>query len=437
MTLFLFDSLTFLMIALILFIGAVIVSFSKRYMNGTAHEQQFFITLSILLGASLLLVSANNVTLFVLAWAMMGFALSKLIGHIKSWPQAQHAARLARQSFALSTLALGIGLTFLALKTGHWQISEILIALPASSDPLLMIAGVCLILAAIGQSALFPFHSWLLSSMTAPTPVSALMHAGCVNAGGFLIIRFYPMFSAHPDLLLVMAVIGALSALLAGLWMLVQTDVKRMLACSTVSQMGFMILQCGLGLYAAALAHIILHGLYKAHQFLSAGSAVQNVKPPTTFGPTPVLLWPTALVIGLCGAGVVALLTGKSLLTADTNLILLCFTALAGAQGSRGVLAITAVPLLYRLGLALSLVLGASFIYGLMLAIIAIALPINAPQPLGLVHIIILLSFLGVWAYLAGGFHIRARRVYITLLNSAQPASATIETVRSASSPNV
>ena len=133
-------------------------------------------------------------------------------------------------------------------------------------------------LAAVLKSAQFPFHGWLPDTMETPTPVSALMHAGIINAGGFLIIRFSPLMAKAPHALELLAAVGGFTALFGSLVMITQTSVKRTLAFSTVAQMGFMMLQCGLGAFALALLHIAAHSLYKAHAFLSSGSVIAGAR---------------------------------------------------------------------------------------------------------------------------------------------------------------
>ena len=139
------------------------------------------------------------------------------------------------------------------------------------------------------KSAQVPFHSWLPDTMETPTPVSALMHAGVINAGGFLVIRLSPLVSLSPIALDLLAVVGAATAILGSVVMLTQTSLKRSLAYSTIAQMGFMMLQCGLGAFSAALLHIVAHSAYKAHAFLSCGSVLDTaarLKVPTLPGPS-------------------------------------------------------------------------------------------------------------------------------------------------------
>ena len=138
-------------------------------------------------------------------------------------------------------------------------------------------AACLLALAALLKSAQFPTHGWLTEVMETPTPVSALLHAGVINAGGFLLIRFADVMVLHPSVMAVLVMIGGFTALFGGLVMLTQPAVKTSLAWSTVAQMGFMVLECGLGLFPLALLHIVAHSLYKAHSFLASGAAVETI----------------------------------------------------------------------------------------------------------------------------------------------------------------
>jgi NAD(P)H-quinone oxidoreductase subunit 5 len=155
----------------------------------------------------------------------------------------------------------------------------------ASVTPAMHAAGFLLVAGAATKSAQLPFHTWLPQTMETPTPVSALMHAGIVNAGGYLIIRTSQIEALTPWSLTTLAIIGGTTACFASIVMLTQTSVKKSLAYSTIAQMGFMLLQCGLGAYSAAMLHILAHSLYKAHAFLSSGSVV--ARSPTNSGPAP------------------------------------------------------------------------------------------------------------------------------------------------------
>jgi len=142
----------------------------------------------------------------------------------------------------------------------------------------LLLSALLIITAAIIQSAIYPFHRWLLSSMTAPTPASALMHAGFVNGSGILLALFSSVVITSGTLTLIF-IVGGLTAVIAQFTKLLQVNVKQKLACSTIAQMGFMIMQCGLGFFNAAVVHLILHGFYKAYLFLSSGEEISNNAP--------------------------------------------------------------------------------------------------------------------------------------------------------------
>ena len=276
------DGLTAVMWTAVTFFSGIVHSYSRRYMAGDAHVDRFFGLVFGFTIAVMVLVAADAFALFVLAWLAMGAAMAGLIGHVDGWPQAQTAARLAGRYFVASGVLVAAALTTLWWHTGVTSVSAVPNELAAATPTVILVAGALLLLAAMVQSALIPFHTWLLSSMTAPTPASALMHAGFVNAGGILLVRFAPVVSADAGLMFVVVAVGAVSAISGKLLKTVQTDVKRALGCSTIGQMGFMILQAGLGFFAAAVAHLVLHGFYKAYQFLSSGGEVAHESPTKT-----------------------------------------------------------------------------------------------------------------------------------------------------------
>ncbi|MDT0575969.1 proton-conducting transporter membrane subunit [Croceicoccus sp. F390] len=264
---------------LTLFVGAIAASFSARYMRADGHRQAFFLLMLALIGAVLAFLFAGNLIVLALAWLASGWLLARLIGHSSGWGEAQAASRRAAMSFIIGDTALVIALAILAWWSGSADLRLSLVAATLMPPALVTLVAALLLTAAAARCALPPFSGWLLSSMTAPTPVSALMHAGLVNAGGFLLIRFASVFEAAPGVRIAAVVLGAVAALYGIGIMMVRPDIKRSLAGSTVSQMGFMIMSCGLGAYAAALWHLIAHGLFKAWLFLGSGSAVGMKQP--------------------------------------------------------------------------------------------------------------------------------------------------------------
>jgi NAD(P)H-quinone oxidoreductase subunit 5 len=182
----------------------------------------------------------------------------------------------------------------------------------------LNVAAFALVIGAIIKSAQFPFHSWLPEVMETPTPVSALMHAGIINAGGFLVIRMSHVLVHAPSALQFLAMLGTVTALFGSLVMLTQTSIKKSLAFSTIGQMGFMMLQCGLGAFSSAMLHIVAHALYKTHAFLSSGSVVERAReawaPSIRSNRHPgelLLAFLVALVLVKCGAALFGLTLEK------------------------------------------------------------------------------------------------------------------------------
>jgi len=411
-------------------------SFARRYMMGSRHFDRFFDRLFGLTLVVLLLTAADHLVLFAGLWALMGWLLADLIGLIRGWPQAQAAARRARWSFLGGSALLAAALAVLAGQTGAITISEALPRVESLSVAALVgIAGL-LTAAAMIQSALIPFHGWLLSSMTAPTPVSAFMHAGLVNAGGLLLARFAPVVAGVPEVMLAVAVLGALSALLAQAWMLVQVDVKRQLGCSTVAQMGFMVLQCGLGFFAAAIAHLILHGFYKAYLFLSSGSVVVMKSPHAETSDASGL--PSLVVTGItavAGGGVFMWLTNKSFATPDGGVLLTLVVVLAVLHAARTMLRTTALTSAMRAVAVPLVVLPALVLYALVYNGIA-ALTATAPMavdPAGfsVVHGVVGALFVLLYVAFERGWHRGHPRLYTLLLNTSQPAASTVTTHRS------
>jgi NAD(P)H-quinone oxidoreductase subunit 5 len=272
-----YDTVSAVMLVLAAFLAVAVIRFSGNYLAGNPDQGRFFKWLSVTAGCVLLLVVSGNLALFVLSWSATSLALHKLLTFYPDRPAAMMAAR---KKFLFSRLG---DIALLAALWTAWHAFGTLDYAPlfaaASGDAgersgSIQGIALLLVLAAVLKSAQFPFHGWLPDTMETPTPVSALMHAGIINAGGFLIIRFSPLMAKAPHALELLAAVGGFTALFGSLVMITQTSVKRTLAFSTVAQMGFMMLQCGLGAFALALLHIVAHSLYKAHAFLSSGSVI-------------------------------------------------------------------------------------------------------------------------------------------------------------------
>lgn len=288
------DAVTVTLLLVVAFIGWVVLRYSAIYLDGEPRQGPFLGWMSATLAAVMLLVSAGNLLLLLLAWVATSLALHRLLLFYPERPAARRAARKKWLVARCGDFALGLAALLLWLATGTGDIAAIAAAAGEGAAAVVTAAAV-LALAAVLKSAQFPTHGWLTEVMEAPTPVSALLHAGVVNAGGVLLIRFADVMLAAPGVLAVLAMIGGLTALTGGLVMLTQSAVKTSLAWSTIAQMGFMILQCGLGLFALALLHIVAHSLYKAHAFLAAGGAVEQIAANRRPGPVAV---PSGVAVG-------------------------------------------------------------------------------------------------------------------------------------------
>jgi NAD(P)H-quinone oxidoreductase subunit 5 len=426
------DGLTVLMWVVVTFFSGIVHSYSRRYMAGSTHESRFFVSMFGFTAAVMALVAADHVALFGLLWLAMGLAMAELIGINAGWKQARAAKALARTYFVASSALLGVALTGLWWSTDATTVSGIGAAADTLGGPVWLLAAGALVLAAMIQSALVPFHTWLLSSMTAPTPASALMHAGFVNAGGILLLRFAPVVTVDATLMLAIVAVGAASALLGKLLKSVQTDVKSELACSTTGQMGFMIMQAGLGFFGAAVTHLVLHGFYKAYQFLGAGGQVERTSPTTsTTHATGLGGVAVTLLTGLAGGALFAALTGKGT-SLDSGLLLVMFVVLTTLHAARSVVQHTSLPTTVRYGAVPLVFLPAITVYALLYTAISrllIGLPVvSAPAELSVFHGVVATVFLVAYVALETGVHERSQRLYVTLVNASQPAADTLLT---------
>ena len=283
------DAVSAVMFLLVSFIGWVVVRYAATYLDGEARQGAFTGWLCMTLASVLLLVLSGNLVQLVLAWVATSFFLHRLL---LFYPDRIAARRAAAKKFVTARLgdaALISGAVMLVLAYGTTDIAAILSAARSGSGGGLAIgAAAFLAAAALLKSAQFPTHGWLTEVMETPTPVSALLHAGVINAGGFLLIRFADVMLLAPAVLAFLVLIGGFTALFAGLVMLTQPAVKTSLAWSTVAQMGFMILECGLGLFPLALLHIVAHSLYKAQSFLASGGAVDLIAANRRPGPVAI-----------------------------------------------------------------------------------------------------------------------------------------------------
>lgn len=331
------DAVSATMLVLVSFIGWIVLRYSATYMDGEARQGAFTGGMAAILAAVLLLVMSGNLVQMLAAWTATSLVLGRLLLFYPERTTARRAARKKAVVARLSEVALAGAVVLLIAAYGTTDIATVLdTATPGWAT---LAAAALLALAAALASAQFPVHGWLTEVMEAPTPVSALLHAGVINAGGFLLIRMADVMLTAPGVMAVLVMLGGLTALFGGLVMLTQPAVKTSLAWSTIAQMAFMIMQCGLALFPLALLHIVAHSLYKAHAFLSAGEAVRNVAAIRRPGPVAV---PSArnvvqaFVIGIAIYGLVGLVIGfdgKSVQAIALGVILIFGVAYLLAQG--------------------------------------------------------------------------------------------------------
>lgn len=264
---------------LVQFLGTVIGGFSSRYLEGERDQPRYVAALGGVLAAVHLLLLADHWVLLIAAWAAIGWALQPLLCFYAERPFARLAAAKKRLADRAADALLIAAAALSWNEVGSGSLSALWRHLgEGPTSPALQAAALCLVGAVVLRCALLPLHGWLLQVMEAPTPVSALLHAGVVNLGGFVLVRFAPLLEAAPLARWLLVAAGLASAVLAGLALLTRVSIKLRLAWSTVAQMGFMLMQCGLGLYTLALLHLLGHSLYKAHAFLRAGSAVEDTR---------------------------------------------------------------------------------------------------------------------------------------------------------------
>lgn len=429
--LFYINSLSWIMMGLVGFVGLSVAAFSSRYLKGDGQYSNFFVLLGLMVSSVFIMVSANHILLFLAAWAASNALLVRLMIYKSGWQAARQSGLLAAKTFGIGFISLASAFGLLTFTSGQYTIQGLL---NTSHDPfMLSIALSLIVIAAMTQSALWPFHKWLTSSLNSPTPVSAIMHAGLVNGGGFLLARFAPLYFTMSDMLTIIFILGLVTAVLGTLWKLMQSDVKRMLACSTMGQMGFMIAQCGMGLFPAAIAHLCWHGLFKAYLFLASGSAAQEKRLDLGYPPS-LKAFSLALMCGVAGAYAFILASGKDLFAGDTTLILITLAFIAGTQFALPIVKRSSYTLLPTAVIATAILGG---LYGLsvhgMEALLS-PLDIAQPQTLNFFHVIAIgllaISWLGILFFRkpesGKAYPEWMLKTYVRMLNASQPHPKTI-----------
>lgn len=277
------DGLSTVIFTMVALLGVVIFRYSCTYLDGDARQGSFLARLAFTIAAVEVLVLAGSLTVLVVAWIATSLALH---GLLLFYPDRRGAVVAARKKFLAARLGDVLLVTAAVLLTSHFASDNLEVifqgasadAAAGSTSSVTIAAAVCLALAAILKSAQFPTHGWLVEVMETPTPVSALLHAGILNAGPFLAIRMAFVMDQAGAANTLLIVIGGLTAVFASVVLLTQPSVKVALGYSSAAHMGFMLMICGTGVYAAALLHLVAHSFYKAHAFLSSGGAIDEAR---------------------------------------------------------------------------------------------------------------------------------------------------------------
>jgi NADH-quinone oxidoreductase subunit L len=306
----LFDNLTAVMLMVVTIVSFLVHLFSIGYMHNDVRYTRYFAYLGLFTFSMLGIVLCDNLLALYIFWELVGLSSYLLIGHWFEKKSAQEAAKKAFITTRIGDVGMFIGIMIVYAKIGSFQYDDLFRAVAdgALSGSLLTAAGIALFFGAVGKSAQFPLHVWLPDAMEGPTPVSALIHAATmVAAGVYMVGRLFLVFS--PDAMLFIAYIGLITAMLAASIAIVQTDIKKALAYSTISQLGYMICALGVGGYMAGLFHLMTHAFFKALLFLGSGSvihAVHSQEMPEMGGlkkKMPITFW-TFLIATLAISGV-------------------------------------------------------------------------------------------------------------------------------------
>ena len=269
------DQLSVMEMLIVSGVGALIIAYAIGYMDGEDEERRFFGYMALFVFSMLLLVMAGNLLLLLAGWGLVGLSSYLLIGFWHHRPTAVAAAKKAFIMNAFGDATMALALILLIWKTGSLDFGTAFARVGDLSSTVQVLIALGLLGGAVAKSAQLPLHTWLPDAMEGPTPVSALIHAATmVTAGVYLIVRAHAVFEAAPAVQTAVAWIGCATLLLAGLVALVQTNIKRVIAYSTMSQIGYMFLAAGVGAYASSMFHLMTHAFFKALLFLAAGIVI-------------------------------------------------------------------------------------------------------------------------------------------------------------------
>ncbi len=348
------DRLSSVMMALISAVGLIIYSYSVDYIFQDFHERRFLALIGLSTFVLLCMVSSANLLMLFIFWQLLSYLLY-LLAHNHTHPGTLEGAFRTFTLLRVGDVAFLGGLALAFSLYGTLEIPELFARATATTSTVSLMPGVelngatavtlLLFIGGMSKSAQFPFFIWLPRSLYAPTPVHALLHAGIINAGGFLINRLAPLFALSPSTLHVVFVIGTATAILGTIMMLTQNDIKKTLGFSTIGQMGYMIMECGLGAFGLAVFHLVAHGIFKATVFLNCGNVIHKARLEASLPQRERLdgedrysrlPWLTGFVVTLVIPLIILLamhhLLGIPLLESQGTLILLFFIWITSSQ---------------------------------------------------------------------------------------------------------
>ena len=274
------DPLSMVMMLIVSGVGGLIVWYSVGYMDGDDEERRYFAYMALFVFSMLLLVEAGNFVILLAGWGLVGLASYLLIGFWHHRPEAVAAAKKAFIMNAFGDATMAMAFFLLIQQTGTLSFGPAFEAAESGqlTNAMVTLVALGLLGGAVAKSAQLPLHTWLPDAMEGPTPVSALIHAATmVTAGVYLLVRAHPIFEAAPDVQHLAAILGAITLLVAGVVALVQWDIKRVIAYSTMSQIGYMFVGVGVGAYASGMFHLMTHAFFKALLFMAAGLVIHQL----------------------------------------------------------------------------------------------------------------------------------------------------------------
>lgn len=422
--------------SLILVLSILIQIFSNNYLEGDSKKGQFIIKINCLTLSMLLLILTDHLWTFFISWLLSNTLLISLMIHKSTWKQAFRSGQIAFLYMLFGFLALFTGIFVLTNLLGLTFFSQLNLA--NFSQGLMLLVAFTLLIPAMIQSAQIPFSKWFLSSLNSPTPVSAFMHAGLINGGGILLIKFFPVINSSPNLMNLIFIIGSITALVCSASMLVQTKIKNKLACSTAGQMGFMFMEIGAGLIHIAVLHLIMHGLYKSYLFLNSNSVVfEKTKVEKSISKPVSDLFISgfaALIISLVFSN---LATIKIAVT-STETLMLTFTFIAITQFIFS--AIKSNPSISFRFIVFGIVFSITLVFGLFLKIFHEAVGhswFNSGLEVSWVHYLMISLIVISWLAINILFSFKLeeninlnKRLYMFLVNFARPFNSTVTAQR-------